>query len=185
MKPIVIGIDPSSRKLAAVVSSIGDRKNVEYTTKPLPQDKPTGCLLAFEWARTLVEKYSHKGEVFVFVELPVLGRGGPGSTIPQAQINGALLAGAQMANATVVPVNNSKVKKDVIGRGNANKDDIREWLKNDWIDLHTKIEKDQDLCDSAMIWVHGCNIVQRRDTIALRKNLDDITVTRRGKVINN
>lgn len=182
---VVIGIDPSSRKLAAVVSVIGDESNVQTITKPLPQDKPAACLLAFEWARTLVESNQDRGDVYVFIELPVFGRGGPGSTIPQAQINGALLAGAQMAGAEVVPVNNSRVKKEVVGRGNANKDDIRQWVHDEWNDLYVKIEKDQDLCDSAMIYQYGTQIVVRRDKIAAKKNLEGVAVKRRGKVTDD
>lgn len=182
---VVIGIDPSSRKLAAVISVIGDEKNVEIITKPLPQDKPTSCLLAFEWARVLVEKHSPRGDVYAFIELPVLGRGGPGSTIPQAQVNGALLAGLQMAGAIVTPVNNSRVKKEVIGRGNANKDDIRQWVHDTWNDLYVKIEKDQDLCDSAMIYQYGSQVVGRRDKIASKKNLEGVSVKRRGKITDD
>jgi Holliday junction resolvasome RuvABC endonuclease subunit len=186
MSVVIIGIDPSSRKLAAVISIMGDEANVEHITKPLPQDKPVACLMAFEWVRALVDRHTENGhEVYVFIELPVLGRGGPGSTIPQAQINGALLAGAHMANAEVVPVNNSRAKKEVIGRGNANKDDIRVWVSEAWPDLYAKIEKDQDLCDSAMIYVFGKQIIERRDKIATKKNLDGVSVKRRGKVTDD
>lgn len=176
----VIGIDPSSRKLAAVVSVVGKEPQATVYTKPLPQDKPVACLQAFEWVRNLVE--IQEDDVYVFIELPVLGRGGPGSTIPQAQINGALLAGAQMADAEVVPVNNSRVKKEVVGRGNANKDDIRDWVSKAWPVLYERIGGDQDLCDSAMIYVYGKQVVERRNKIAKKKSLEGVTVKRRGKV---
>lgn len=185
MSSVVIGVDPSSRKLAAVISVVGDEPNVEHTTKSLPQDKPTACLMAFEWMRTLIEINETRGKVYVFIELPVLGRGGPGSTIPQAQINGALMAGAQIAGAEVVPVNNARAKKEVVGRGNANKDDIRVWVKEAWPSLYEKIEKDQDLCDSAMIYQYGKQTIERRDKIVKRKNLDGVSVSRRGKVTSD
>lgn len=176
----VIAIDPSSRKLAAVVAKVGKEPTVETHTRKLPQDKPTACLLAFEWVRNLVDMQGDT-DVYVFVEMPVLGRGGPGSTIPQAQINGALLAGAQMVSAEVVPVNNARVKKSVIGKGNATKEDIRDWVKSAWPVLHAQIGKDQDLCDSAMIYVYGKGVVQRRNKIARAKNLTSVGV-RRAKV---
>jgi Holliday junction resolvasome RuvABC endonuclease subunit len=185
MPSVVIGVDPSSKKLACVVSVIGEEPDVLFHTKTLPQDKPTSCLMAFEWMRTLVEINEPRGRVFVFVELPVLGRGGPGSTIPQAQVNGALLAGAQMAGAEVIPVNNSRAKKEVVGRGNANKDDIREWVRVAWPKLFEKIEKDQDLCDSAMIYQYGRQTVMRRDKFAIKKSLDGVSVSRRGKVTSD
>ncbi len=176
----VVAIDPSSRKLAAVVSKIGKEPSVETHTRKLPQDKPTACLLAFEWARSLVDM-QEESDVCVFVEMPVMGRGGPGSTIPQAQINGALLAGAQMANAEVLPVNNARAKKTVIGRGNATKDDIKQWVKAAWPVLYARIGKDQDLCDSAMIYVYGKGVVERRNKIANVKKLTSVGV-RRAKV---
>jgi Holliday junction resolvasome RuvABC endonuclease subunit len=182
MPDVIIGVDPSSRKLAAIVSVMGDEPNVEHVTKALPQDKPTACLMAFEWMRNLIEANAPRGDVHVFIELPVFGRGGPGSTIPQAQINGALLAGAQMAGGAVTPVNNARVKKEVIGRGNANKDDIRVWVKEAWPSLYAKIERDQDLCDSAMIYQYGHKTLERRDKIAKSKSLDDVSVSRRGRV---
>jgi Holliday junction resolvasome RuvABC endonuclease subunit len=176
----IVGIDPSSRKLAAVVSRLGKEPDVETHTRKLPQDKPAACLLAYEWARNLVDMQGDT-DVCVFVEMPVMGRGGPGSTIPQAQINGALLAGAQMSAAEVIPVNNARVKKTVVGKGNATKDDVRDWVKVAWPVLYDRIGKDQDLCDSAMIYVYGKGVVQRRNKIAKAKNLTSVGI-RRAKV---
>lgn len=170
MSATVIGIDPSSRKLAAVYCELGSEPDVEHRTEKLPQDKPVACLTAYEWVRTLVLTRPIQ-PVYVAIELPVLGRGGPGSTIPQAQINGALLAGAQSAGATVILVNNARAKKEVIGKGNASKDDIRKWVKTAWPRLYSDIKTDQDLCDSTMIYVYGRNTVELRDRIAKRKSL--------------
>lgn len=163
----IIGVDPSSRKLAAVASSMGDDRADIYV-KALPQDKPTACLMAFEWMRSIVEE--RDGDVYVFIELPVFGRGGPGSTIPQAQVNGALLAGGHSAGASVNLVNNARVKKEVVGKGNATKDDIREWVRDNWPTLYSQIETDQDLCDSAMIHRYGSQVVEHREEISRRKN---------------
>lgn len=185
MADVIIGVDPSSRKLAAIVSVMDDEPNVQHVTKALPQDKPVACLMAFEWMRNLVESNSERGEVHVFIELPVFGRGGPGSTIPQAQINGALQAGAHVAGGVVTSVNNARAKKEVVGRGNANKDDIRVWVKEAWPVLYAKIERDQDLCDSAMIYQYGYKALQRRNKMAKSKSLDDISVSRRGKVTDD
>lgn len=182
MSQVVIGIDPSSRKLAAVVSVIGQEDHADIRSKSIPVDKTVSCLVAFEWARGLVEEHKSMGDVNVFIELPVLGRGGPGSTIPQAQINGALIAGSAMAGAEIIMVNNARCKKEVIGRGNANKDDIRDWVEANWPDLFQKIGGDQDLCDSAMIYQYGKAVIERRDKIAHRKSLEGVSVKRRGKV---
>ena len=163
MTHYIIGVDPSSRKLAAVIASPEAESKVRTAVKALPQDKPTACLMAFEWLRALVE--SLDGDVYVFIELPVFGRGGPGSTIPQAQVNGALLAGGHRAGASVNLVNNARVKKEIVGKGNATKDDIRDWVRESWPALYEEIESDQDLCDSAMIYRYGCEVVEHREKI--------------------
>lgn len=170
MTSTVIGIDPSSRKLAAVFSVIGNEPHVEYTTEKLPQDKPTACLEAYEWVHRLVKAQAARSDtVYVAIELPVFGRGGPGSTIPQAQINGALLAGAQAAGGHVLMVNNARAKKETVGKGNASKDDIRQWVKVAWPSLYSEIKDDQDLCDSVMIYVYATKTVALRDRITRRK----------------
>lgn len=177
----VFGIDPSSRKLAVVYSVVGDEPTVQYKTLALPQDKPRACLMAFQWVRELVEPSTAVGAVYVAVEMPVFGRGGPGSTIPQAQINGALLAGIEAAGATAILVNNARAKKEVTGHGNINKDGIRQWVKEAWPTLYAEIGKDQDLCDSTMIYVYGTRTIELRNKIERRKNLDGVVVKRRIK----
>jgi Holliday junction resolvasome RuvABC endonuclease subunit len=178
----VVGIDPSSRKLAAVYGVVGREPYIEYTVEKLPQDKPTACLMAYEWMQRLVVGQQATGNtVYAAIELPVLGRGGPGSTIPQAQINGALLAGAQCAGATIILVNNARAKKEVVGKGNASKDDIRRWVKDAWPSLYSEIKNDQDLCDSAMIYQYGRKTVELRDRIARRKTIERATVLQRRR----
>lgn len=179
--PVVIGVDPSSRKLAAISCVVGMEDSAVYHLKSIPVDKPTACLMAFEWARMIVGANAPHA-THAFVELPVLGRGGPGSTIPQAQINGALLAGFQIAGSIVTPVNNSRAKKQVIGRGNANKEDIREWVEENWPSLYESIGGDQDLCDSAMIYQFGKAVLARRDRLSKHPSLDGVSIKRRGKV---
>ena len=149
---LVLGIDPSSKKLAVVYSVLGKENEVKFKTKKLPQEKPEACSIAYEWLKGFIEDIRGDiptKDIYVFIELPVLGRGGAGSTIPQAQINGAILAGAFSTGANVVPVNNVRVKKEVIGKGNANKDAIKAWLSVAWSGLYKFIHEDQDL--SAML----------------------------------
>lgn len=169
-RPAVIGVDPSSRKLAAVYGIAGREHAVRFTTMKLPQDKPVACLMAYEWMRDLVASQKRYGKVYAAIELPVLGRGGPGSTIPQAQINGALLAGAHVAEGEAILVNNSHAKKQIIGKGNASKDEISGWVAEYWPDLYESIEGDQDLCDSAMIYRWGVKVADQRDRMARRRN---------------
>ena len=179
MKTVVVGVDPSSRKLAAVVSVVGNEGDVVTSTRALPQDKPYACHIAYEWMHLLVEEYSTHGKVHVFLESPVVGRGGPGATIPQARVNGALSAGAVAAGAEVIDVNNSHCKKVTVGNGRASKDDIRDWVEVVWPELFPKIETDQDLCDSAMLYIYGVGIITKRERIAKRRARGDVVVKRK------
>lgn len=167
---VVIGIDPSSRKLATVYGIAGHEHAIRFTTLRLPPaDKPEACRMAYDWMRDLVASQMQYGKVYAAIELPVFGRGGPGSTIPQAQINGALLAGARAAGAEVLQVNNAHAKKVIVGRGNASKVEIQKWVEEEWPELYGEIDGDQDLCDSAMIYQLGVQVVGLRDRVARRR----------------
>lgn len=183
-KQLIFGIDPSSRKLAVVYGVLGQEDKTKFKTKKLPQEKPESCSIAYSWIKGLLESVAEDEsadlkEIYVFVELPVLGRGGAGSTIPQAQINGALLGGAFSAGVNVIPVNNVRVKKEVIGKGNANKDGIKEWLSVAWSSMYNQVHADQDLCDASMIYTYGKRVVQLRDKIVQNKTLDGMMVKRK------
>jgi len=173
MNIVIIGVDPSSRKLAAVASVLDDETDARTHRMALPKNKPEACLAAYNWMRDLVDTWQRdcgpNTQVFVYVEDPVFGRGGPGSTIPQARINGCLLAGAFDAGADVNMVNNAHVKKEVVGRGNANKEDIVHWLRQAWPAMYETVGKDQDLADSAMIYVYGRQVQHRVQRIKRRK----------------
>lgn len=195
MKKIaIIAIDPSSKKLACVYSLLGQEKSVKFETIQLPKLKPEACHIAYEWIQDLILKVEGvpAKHMFVFIELPILGVGGFGSTLPQAQINGALLAGAYAMGVNVISVNNMTCKKQVIGKGNSNKDDIQRWVRTSWAGLYKKfgtynkkkdiIIYDQDLCDSAMIYMYGKKVVELRERITTSKSLGDVSSKRDSKV---
>lgn len=161
---VVIGVDPSSRKLAAVAGWV---RPEALPVCALPQDKPQACVVAYDWVAALAGSQPPGCDVYVAVELPVLGRGGAGATIPQAQIGGALMAGIVSSGARAIMVNNSRAKKQIVGRGNADKAAIAGWVEHEWPDLYREYGADQDLCDATMIWQFGRNTVgiyQRRQT---------------------
>lgn len=165
---LIVGVDPSSAKLAATIAVPGSEPKVVQRKTTLSRDRVRACVSAYDWMTELVGEYPDH-DVYVFIEAPVFGRGGPGSTIPQAQINGALTAAASKAGATVTSVNNAHCKKEVVGKGNANKDDIAAWCKTAWPKVYKMTEKDQDLIDSAMIWVYGRGVLKMRARLAAKR----------------
>jgi Holliday junction resolvasome RuvABC endonuclease subunit len=172
MPTAIMGLDPSSKKLA-VVTTWSDRVGeFRVDTLALQSDEALRTDQAYQWMRTLVHDACsglQPYDVFVFQERPVLGKGGIGSTIPQAQVGGAATAGAVSAGAQVNLVNNQTVKKKMV-IGNASKDQIAFWCREYWPSLYaaTLDEKgnwDQDLCDAAMINRYGAEVVRIRQRI--------------------
>lgn len=166
----VLGIDPSSTRLAAVYSYT-DGKRLEVFTEPLPVgDRVRECRLAYDWLDDLMSTVVEKSPVTaVFVEQPVLGRGGAGATIPQAMVHGALLASGYLLAQYVVSVNPARWKKAVLGKGNATKPEIAEWVKINWPEVFEVADGNQDVLDSACINLYGRQVVALRQRIMQHK----------------
>lgn len=156
----VIGIDPSSKKLAFCITYPGSEKYPELHAKRLPEGILQATGAAFEEALLLFRNFP---DAAVYMEEPVVGGGGVRSTIVQAQAGGAVMAAADRAGVPHFElVNNSHWKKEVLGKGNAKKPDIAEWLEKNWPEAYTFAEKDQDLIDASCINRYG---VQRQKLI--------------------
>lgn len=184
MKPVgIIGIDPSSRKLASVSATLGQEQDYVIDTIALfPKDRPRSCAVAAKWMRYLIAKqHETVDDVYVFIEAPVLGRGGARATIPQAQVGGCLLGAAYASGAKdIVLVNNQRAKREIVGKGNASKDDIKAWTRLVWPAVFKEAGADQDVCDSAMIYAFGAKIVSRSLSLNPR-SFRTPTITRKGK----
>jgi Holliday junction resolvasome RuvABC endonuclease subunit len=182
MTTAIISVDPSSKKLAIAVSWF-ELDEVAMMTVDLPEGlarRPQACHEAYDEMYRVVEpRVKSATEVYVFIEAPVLGRGGAHATIPQAQINGALQAATHAAGATVMSVNNKTWKKDIVGNGNANKDEIARWFRNNehglyaqWVTTNRNgvAAPDQDMIDALCINLYG------RQLIARMKNNPDYNI---------
>ena len=164
MGTVVLGIDPSSRKFAAVWS-VNDGPPKAHTYVSKDDDLNVRCLEMYRISRKLYRFLASQypmDDIYVFMEDPVLGRGGARSTIVQAKVNGAIAAGLLNAGALkVTQVNNSAWKKRVVGKGNAGKPEIKAWAKQYWRQLFVLANngKDQDLIDAGCIMRHGQHVV--------------------------
>jgi Holliday junction resolvasome RuvABC endonuclease subunit len=168
----VIGVDPSSHVLAAVLLDGGPTR---YQLRTLPDDKVYACTQADRWLYALVRREQGNGPVptpvYVFIESPVLGRqGGPGATLPQAMVFGAAVAGATRAGAQYVePTHHASWKKTVIGNGNASKAMIQIHVRQEWrADYRAFTDKSKylgDLCDARAIAEYGEWFVDHHELI--------------------
>lgn len=150
----IVGIDPSSRKIA-IVEFLPDGTLDSWATAQAPtkmKDRTEVCHLLFQEAVELLRPDSA-----VFIESPVVGRGGVRSTLVQAEIQGVLRVAAVECGITrVYSVNNQTWKKDVVGNGNASKDDVHDW----WVARYSDFG-DQDLIDAGCIALYGVGVLSR------------------------
>lgn len=164
---VIIGVDPSSKRLAAVVTV--DDRDPECFTRPLPSNRDIAvrCNIAHRWMVALCRKYMSNGDdVHLFIEDPALGRGGAHATIVQARVNGALLAaGVSVRAATVTGVNNTRWKKVIVGKGNAGKPEVATWVSECWPVLSKMAGSNQDLKDAAAINRYGAHLVEQTERV--------------------
>lgn len=164
MNMTVIGIDPSSRKVAATVL----RPDGSFDIWPMPiklVPLPLRCVNAYNLVRDLVRLAS---PCVVVLEQPVsvAGKGSIRAVIPQARVNGAICAAALRAGAKeVIDVTPSQWKMDVISVGDASKTIVAKHLLKTWPALYHAAGGDQDVLDSACIALYGKHIVDKRGRI--------------------
>ena len=161
----ILGIDLSSRKLALFVIDAKTGKSVMCSTVEAPKKmKPRPEVLKY-----LHDSFSSDlrvgfrgGDFTVFIEHPLVGRGGAHATIVQAQVQGVVMSTAiQFGALGVYEVNVQSWKKAVVGHGGADKDTVKSWL----IDHHPALAElagdDQDLVDAACVAIYGRDVVER------------------------
>ena len=107
---LILGIDPSSKTLAIASYEFGE------SVKPLSVRKYSAETKRYEpwvtnWAQNCIEHFmfNHlqqaEEDVAVFLEAPIVGRGGARPTIVQAYVSGAVQAALVRRGATVYLVN--------------------------------------------------------------------------------
>lgn len=152
--PVVFGLDPSSKKLALVVT---DGHSHDFHVAKLPDGpdhRPEACVGAEDWIRHMIGVYPDVA--LIGLEMPMGAKGGFGSTIPQAMISGALQAGIAREKKHVELINIPNWKLSVVGKGSASKEEISNWVEDNypsaWLRcVDSKGKLDQDLVDAFCI----------------------------------
>lgn len=143
----VLGIDPSSKKLAFCLTDTHS-KIFTLTTISLPAGALQATGAAYRGAFSFFEQ--HKEELHIYMEAPVVGRS-IGPTIIQAQVGGAVMAAAQNVGVPLHLVNNMTWKKVVLGKGNLKKEEVAEKLRGIWLEAYAACSGDQDLIDACAL----------------------------------
>lgn len=153
---VVIGIDPASTHIAYVALH-GDEFMVTMN-KRLGASGPESChharLLTIKVVEDCKKQFS-TDEITAVYELPVLGRGGFRSTVVQCFTSGAVQGALYELGIKSHSANVSSWKKAVVGRGNADKGQVAEYLRFRWSALYDSANGNQDVYDAACIALYG------------------------------
>lgn len=144
----VLGIDPSSKKLAFCLTEVEHDNILTLTTISLPAGALQATGAAYRGAFSFFQENKHG--LRVYMEAPVVGRS-IGPTIIQSQVGGAVMAAAENVGVPLYLVNNMTWKKRVIGKGNAKKEEVAEKLREIWLEAYAASSGDQDLIDACAV----------------------------------
>lgn len=163
----VIGVDPSSRKIAAVASTpdggwLTFTSEVDESTAK-QRGKTLGYLFNefLDWLRDL-----DLGAFFLFVEQPLFGRNVNTMRVISQVESLVLLAAHEQDAQGIYEVNVQVWKKDVVGQGNASKGDVKSYLQEHHDDLSVHLGDDQDLFDAGAVCLYGLQVIVRGENLA-------------------
>lgn len=158
---LIVGVDPSSKKIAIVASETMTNTVAAWSlivSKPRETMSPGACARAqdrmdeFVLATARMSPYDRHA----WVETPlVASSGGVRATIAQAYIGGIIRASLVNAGFVVHDVHVGTWKKEVVNNGNAKKPDVARAVKTGWAKAWTLVEHDGDLIDAAAICQFG------------------------------
>lgn len=180
------GIDPSSRRIVIVESRISNKKkgfiHSCYLTHERIEDNQLEAFdFIVDFAMGVRDREGRSPRLYL--EQPVMGVGGPGATIPQAYVDGSIMAAAAQTECYITLINNSTWKKRVLGNGNINKNGIVEKMHEVWPEFMEKVPKapnkqfadqkpgapDQDVVDAGAINLFGWSNVEMIEAINRRR----------------
>lgn len=169
----ILGIDPDTKKLSIVEAGSNiDKKKFFTHTIPLPSSEHhQRSGFAFRgMSELLANLIERDGEPpVIYMEAPAQGIGGPGATIPQCYIQGAVMAAASEFDCKFYHVNNKSWKKKICGNGNIKKDDIPEVMKIVWPELYKVVHGQQDLIDAGAIYLFGRHYQNLLESLSKKK----------------
>lgn len=155
----ILGIDPDTKKLSIIEAHANAKPNEFHTHSiPLPSSEHhERAGFAFRgMAELLMNLTERDGEPpIIYMEAPAQGVGGPGATIPQCYIQGAVMAAASECNCKFYHVNNKSWKARECGNGNIKKADIPAVLEEKWPELYKLVHGQQDYVDAGFIYLFG------------------------------
>lgn len=166
----VLGVDLGTRKYAFVhlEETNGSIRVTDVATGQTDASPNHFVVVHWLWEQAL--HHTH-GVDHVYVELPLRGRGGVKVATQMAMNAGAV---ASAFSARGLPVNGANVqawKRETVGRGNAGKPEVAEWLESSHPDIFRECERvgakhRQDAIDAACVGLYGLLVLGRGSRLA-------------------
>lgn len=158
----IAGVDLGGRKIA--ISFFDDGKMIsalEYETKKSTRARELWDLA--DWSRNLLRLAD-----LVVVEEPLVGRG-VRSSLQLAQTAGAVLStiGDTATHTRSQFVEVATWKKDLLGKGNATKDQVRIWLEEHYPAYAVLCGDSQDKVDATCIGLYGVRLHARSQELGV------------------
>ena len=146
-KWLTIGMDISASRLAmvALTEPITFEK-VDFRTPWVPEVCAHAEAVAMEFVAKLQVRYDWDGDVWI--EAPLVGRGGVRPTIVQSYVSGAVQSGLIKVGARITLITVGEWKAEAVGNGNGDKDFVARRLRSRWPDEFALVAGDGDLLDA-------------------------------------
>ncbi len=169
----VVGIDLGIRKAAYALWDADGRDNHSELIQTgmreaRPQHRALELEVIAEWAHETVYEIALAGHTYVFIEEPLLGNNRKYS-LNLAMTFGAVLSElADLHNAeriTIFGVNVQSWKKGTVGKGNAGKEEVRNYILGINSSYPALCGHDQDRIDAACIGLFGVRTAARADQL--------------------
>lgn len=158
-KKIIIGVDPASSKIALV--AICGKEFIAKDYARLGKSGGVACANAWKYTHQFVSELPWdvtQYELHSFIEAPLVGRGGVRSTMVQCFTSGAVQGALSEQGFTTQVANVSSWKKSVIGKGNATKPEVAEYIRCYHPKLFESARGNQDIIDASCIALFGAKL---------------------------
>lgn len=165
MERIIIGADLSTKKLAFVGGFEGKWRMEATKINSFKEVFDITDQFILDTIMFVGEDWDKEAGILALIEEPISGRGGVRPAILQGYTSGIVQLAFQLRGAETFMISNSKWKKAVTGKGNADKDFVKKWLEENQSELASDARGDQDLIDASCIFRYGLDLQHRRRTL--------------------
>lgn len=166
---LIAGIDPSAKKIAIVAQVTTLQINHAFSWPLYLKGETKQTVESLGRAVEGMERFLSWADMacpdpdqrFVWVEDPLIGRGGPVTTMKQSYVGGIVRGLLVRSSFRVYGVNVSSWKSQVCGDGRADKRMVALAVGRRWPKIRGLVGDDGDLTDAAAICLYGAETLRK------------------------